>query len=29
MRAQLSVRGRHDGIRHRDYPLVGGASGVV
>src|SRR5689334_11873056 len=29
MRAQLSVRGRDDGIRHRDYPLVGGASGVV
>src|SRR4029450_11223518 len=29
MRAQLSVRGRDDGIRHRDYPLVGGAIGVV
>src|SRR6185503_11948752 len=26
VRAQLSVRGRDDGIRHRDYPLVGGAS---
>src|SRR5678816_944763 len=29
VRAQLSVRGRDDGIRHRDYPLVGEASGVV
>src|SRR5688500_19928267 len=29
MRAQLSVRGRDDGIRHRVYPFVGGARGVV